>query len=338
MTAAATEAEDLALLLAWIESYAASSERLKEQAVAEAVALWTGFRGWYDADAVAALAAQAAALSTSAQQTAAGASLEYMAGVAAATGANSAATGAAAVAAPAQALQIIRAGAPLLLVHTRPSEVYKRAIAMGETDERATELALKRAINLILSDLTLQERKVESAFLQRLGILEYRRIIHPELSRTGTCGLCIAAADRTYQTSQLMPIHPPSCNCTVMPIVGEYDPAVELNQASLYAAVAAEAKSLGQTDLSHVRVAYQVNEHGEYGPVLSKVNDHFRGPDKVALEDDPDRAARMLRKAAPVLAQMEADPDVDPEQLAYQRALYDRLRAIVPDDFDDGGT
>lgn len=337
MTDSAVEAEELAVLLAWIESYSASSEQLKEQTAAAAYELWSNFRGWYDTDAVNALAAQVAALSTISQQYAAGSTMEYVAGIAAVTGATSAAAGSVPVGAPLDALAIIRNAIPLSLVHTRPSEVYKRAIALGYTTERATGLALARAQNLIITDLTLQEREVELEMLQRLGITHYRRIIHPELSRTGTCGLCIAAASRKYSTGELMPIHPPSCKCTVMPIVGDHDPGDMLNQQSiddLYKLVARESNSTGKSDLSHIRVAYQVNEHGEYGPVLSKVNDHFRDPTKVALEDDPDRAARMLAKAAPVLAQMEADPGVDPEALAYQRALYDRLRAIVPDDFD----
>jgi hypothetical protein len=35
----------------------------------------------------------------------------------------------------------------------------------------------------------------------------YRRVIHPELSKSGTCGLCVAAADRIYYVDDLMPIH-----------------------------------------------------------------------------------------------------------------------------------
>lgn len=39
------------------------------------------------------------------------------------------------------------------------------------------------------------------------GITRYRRIIHPELSKTGTCGLCVVAATNTFTRGDLMPMH-----------------------------------------------------------------------------------------------------------------------------------
>jgi hypothetical protein len=51
----------------------------------------------------------------------------------------------------------------------------------------------------------------------------YRRVIHPELSKGGTCGLCVAASDRIYHVSELRAVHG-RCECTTLPIVGEQDP------------------------------------------------------------------------------------------------------------------
>lgn len=65
------------------------------------------------------------------------------------------------------------------------------------------------------------------------GITGWRRVIHPELSRGGTCGLCIAAAaGRVYTTGNLEPIHK-GCHCGVLPIVGGDDPGDALNRLDL---------------------------------------------------------------------------------------------------------
>ena len=39
---------------------------------------------------------------------------------------------------------------------------------------------------------------------EKLDIRAYRRVIHPELSKGGTCGLCIAASDRIYFVDDLL--------------------------------------------------------------------------------------------------------------------------------------
>lgn len=40
-----------------------------------------------------------------------------------------------------------------------------------------------------------------------LSVIGYRRIIRPELSRTGTCGLCVVASDQLYTRGDLLPLH-----------------------------------------------------------------------------------------------------------------------------------
>ena len=180
------------------------------------------FEGWYDARLVAAMAAEMAAFSVAAQQTTAGLSASYMTGVAAATGAASGVAQAAA--APRELWEAVRFGADLLLVNHRPAEVYKRAIARGLDHEEALELAANRGTNLVLSDLALEDRAAQQKMLDQLGISMFRRVIRPEMSKTGSCGLCIVASDRIYTTGNLMPIHPPSCKCVVMPIIGDQDP------------------------------------------------------------------------------------------------------------------
>lgn len=312
-------AEATAEIAAWLEQFSAASEQLKANAAAVAEAAWLSFDGWYDEVLLAAMAKEMSDLSTAAQQTASGLAGQYAAQAIAAT------IGAGLAPQPRIPPLPIRNNVPLRLVHYRPAEAYKKAIATGATHAEALVLAGIRAAGLAYTDLSLQERETQRAVLQQAGITQYRRVIRPELSETGTCGLCVAAADRIYSTGELMPIHPPSCKCVTMPIVGDNDPGRSLNEADLKALYAA-AGSTSASDLSNTR--YKVNQHGEHGPVLTKDGHAFRGPDRVALENDPERAARMLTQTLPVLARLEAAGG-PAGPLAYQRDLVARLRRIA---------
>lgn len=117
----------------------------------------------------------------------------------------------------------------------------------------------------------------------------YRRVIRPELSRTGTCGLCIAAASRTYRVSTLAAIHQ-NCRCTQLPITTDFDPgddlniedidglyvqgpgendkalAVEFTREQLQELYDAAGGTTAGAALKQVRVQYLT--HGELGPVV----------------------------------------------------------------------
>jgi hypothetical protein len=316
--------------LVLVQAYAAAQQQAQDQAAAQAEQIWLAFTAWYTAGATAQLGDEMAQFSQAAQDVAAGLAQEY------ALLATSLATGQSFTIPRTPVRPVIRNGTPMELVHTRPSQAYKRMVATGKEPGDARREAAIRATSILRADMTLAERAAAQATLDRLGVTTYRRVIHPELSESGTCGLCIAAADRVYSTGYLMPIHPPHCKCAVMPVVGDWDPGLNLNENDLdelYRRAGQQRpegtqleKSTRGKDLQSVK--YKVNEHGEFGPVLTKVGDKFRGPSSVALEDDPARARRMLDKTLPVLAQMEAEGRPD-EVLDYQRGLVARLQAIA---------
>lgn len=306
----------------WLVAYADTTEALTTSAVSQALHEWSRFTRWYNDEAVAALAASLAQVSQQQQQQMAGAAAAYVAAVTSLMGVPG-------IPAPQVPFTVIRNGVPSTLVHTRPAEAYRRAVALGATHAEALAKAGIRAQGVMGSDLTLQQREAERMTMERAGVTGYRRIIRPEMSKSGTCGLCIAAADRIYSTGELMPIHPPSCNCTVMPIVGDADPGLRLNQDDI-GQLYADAGSTAAAALARTR--YTVNTHGEYGPVLTRQGDSFRGPDRVALEDDVPRVLRLLEKATPVLQAMEAGQwdGVDRDDaVAYQRSFVDRLEHIA---------
>ena len=110
---------------------------------------------------------------------------------------------------------------------------------------------------------------MNSAATQRFhgsGVRKYRRVIHPELSKTGTCGLCAVAATNVFSTADLLPMHN-NCKCTVAPITANNDPGLKLNREDLDA-IYRKAGSTSAADLKSVRVI--VESHSEIGPILTQ--------------------------------------------------------------------
>lgn len=191
---------------------------------------------------------------------------------------------------------------------TDPREVYGRVadqarrqiVAESATQERASRKALVRVAAIAETDITLAVREQwrKSGGLIP-GITGFRRILHPELSETGPCALCVVAADRVYKKQDLIPIHD-RCVCEVLPVIGAMDPGINLNADDL-AALYGAAGGTGAIGLHRVRVA--LTEHGELGPVLVNADQRFRGPADVARATSPDRATRARAQLASLEAQ-----------------------------------
>lgn len=160
------------------------------------------------------------------------------------------------------------------LVYQRLGENYRYLRSVGKTHEAAVTDTSQRAAIMADTDATLAMRAQSRRFMQRRQITTYRRIIRPEASKGGVCGLCIAASDRLYYKADLLPIHD-RCHCETAPIVGGKDPGHNLNQADLDNLYGA-AGSTGREDLKRIKV--QIHHHGELGPVLAKLGQKFTGP------------------------------------------------------------
>ncbi|MBS3177745.1 MULTISPECIES: hypothetical protein [unclassified Pseudoclavibacter] len=107
-----------------------------------------------------------------------------------------------------------------------------------------------------------------TADVERKTILGFRRVLHPELSRSGPCGLCIVASTGFYTIGELKRLHL-LCKCTTAPLTDTFDPGLQLNKADLKALYEAAGGTQGRTlrDL-HLRDV----THGELGPLLT-IND-----------------------------------------------------------------
>lgn len=155
-------------------------------------------------------------------------------------------------------------------IFERPAETFRYLRSID--DPTAAEQSQLRIATLVDDNLMLaqrfaqQEVLAQAVDLDKKGpkIIGYRRVIHPELSRTGTCGMCIAASTRIYYVEELLPLHT-HCKCTVAAVTAEHDPGAHMNDIDLKQIY----EHAGGTSAGHLkRTKYQVDEHGELGPVL----------------------------------------------------------------------
>jgi hypothetical protein len=166
-----------------------------------------------------------------------------------------------------------RDGTPSTEVYSRAARQYNYQRTQGKTEAEARE-----ALNLRLElqsemDVAAAERdELNALWNMSSKTIGWRRIIHPEKSMSGTCGLCVVAATRLYSMDDLRPLHD-RCKCSELPVFKGSDPGLQLNEDDLDEIYAA-AGSTGAADLKRTRVA--IREHSELGPVLVREGANFR--------------------------------------------------------------
>jgi hypothetical protein len=157
-------------------------------------------------------------------------------------------------------------------IFDRPAETYRYQKSLGVDDAHANDAAEQRIASLVDGNLILAQRLAEQQTLSVVRDLDkrvhgYRRVIHPELSKGGVCGMCVAAASRRYYVNQLKPIHG-RCACTIAPITDEHDIGDLLNRDDLDTLYDHAGSTRGK-DLKRTR--YEIQHHNELGPVLTRV-------------------------------------------------------------------
>lgn len=268
-------ARQAAELSRWVDLYAARTDELADRLIAALIPLYRG-KDFYSPGEVAAVGEVAEDRVSSTLPLIAGLTAQYVATTVATTVARP-------VASPSISVPILRGGVALATVYQRPIKLYRRELAR----QVPRDIAYRRAMNLVRTltqaNVTMARREsARSALvdLQARGlVVGYRRILHPELARSGSCGLCIAASDVKYNAADLMPIHG-GCNCTVMPITPSEDPGSSLNGISLGELYARAGNVTAGDALKRTR--YVVNTHGEWGPVLGVPGQHFLDPEQIA--------------------------------------------------------
>lgn len=179
-------------------------------------------------------------------------------------------------------------GAPLVLEVDEAAE-YEAAKA---ADEAAFQEALDRLEKIVKDDLNLASADTHRQLIEKKDVwLGYRRVIHPELSETGTCGLCVAAATRIYSRRDRLPMHT-LCKCTMLGVTAESDPGKAMNDADVATiaglfmsdgAGGSELVDFDRDDLERLyaiagskgraqdmkEVRFETWEHGEKGPTIA---------------------------------------------------------------------
>jgi hypothetical protein len=215
------------------------------------------------------------------------------------------------------------------LAYGRVADGYRwQTTMLGDSPEKAQEKAAVRIAIAAQTDVTLAVRAQYQKTMSKQGALGWRRILHPELSQTGPCALCVVAADRVYRTEDLLPIHN-RCVCEVLPVYAGADPGITLNGsdlAALYAAAGGNTRELLR------RVNVVLTEHGELGPILVDGNRHYRSPEEVARNYASSRRTReqavldaLEERFAVTQLRVDRGDPLD-RTLAAQRRRIDELR------------
>lgn len=157
-------------------------------------------------------------------------------------------------------------------IFERAAETYRYEKSVGSDDAAANAAADSRIAGIVDNNLILAQRLAEQQTLSAVRDLDkrvhgYRRVIHPELSKGGVCGMCVAAASRRYYLRDLKPIHD-RCNCSIAPITDEHDIGDLLNSDDLDT-LYDQAGSTYNRDLKKTR--YELVDHHELGPVLTRI-------------------------------------------------------------------
>jgi hypothetical protein len=222
-----------------------------------------------------------------------------------------------------------RSGVSELAVYARPVKQYLYQQSIGASVADATTAAMDRLEEIATLDVKAVDRDEARVVYEAVArVTGYRRVIHPELSETGTCGLCLVASQRVYASDELQPLHGPSCNCDTLPIVAGDDPGFRVNDNDLKA-IYDVAGSTAAEDLLNTRIT--INEHGELGPILTKKGDHFRGPSEAG------HPAYVPPTPASVRAEKARERDVLAAELGLAEAAYEVLRDADPAGVPPGG-
>jgi len=315
----------------WVDQASMAAAGVAASSTSVAAQSWASFSGWYDAAAVAAVSAELAALSQAGQETVAGLFTEYIAQITALLRDQGR------VQIPRITVPRIRNGVPGSTVHGRVAYAFKDTFALTGDEDLAIERAVARGIRLIEDDLMLAARQAQVDAMGDLQVTRYRRILRPELSEEGPCGLCVVASDTLYKRATLLPLHG-RCKCLTMPVIGDDDLPKKLNRADLDRIYDAAGNRRGldrEADLKRIRI--QISEHGELGPILHAQDTNVDRRDQQPI--DRDLAARRLAKLQEVLAGLRQEPPGEDRdaKITFQEGAIGRAEADAAGQGGQGG-
>ncbi|MCC5781385.1 hypothetical protein CRM73_00180 [Kocuria sp. CCUG 69068] len=279
---------DAATVLALVDAHTAQSEAIQNRVESLALPTVEEFEQWYSREAITAMTASIVAAVEAGQRQSAALTDAYIARVLSEMLTEDVAPLGATID-PAQ----LRQGITHQGVYGRLADQYRYQTALRVAAPVVAAAVLTRAQTMIRTDLQLARTHQARRSLggdapagRRFGrggrIQGYRRVIRPELSKNGVCGICLAASDRIYSIGDLLPIHH-GCVCDVLPIVNGNDPGRDLNDDELNR-LYDDAGTTARAGL--IKQRYEITEHGEIGPLLVNPKHRHRGPDDLPMALD----------------------------------------------------
>lgn len=267
-----SDAAVTASVTAMVAAHAQARERLQDVAVQAASEIVRSFGAWYDTKKITKMARDVVAAVEGPQRATASITDAYLTRVVTTLRGRQAK--------PVGAVGVgdLRDGVTHEGAYGRLADQSRYLLSTGLDEQTVNDRAVERAAVMASTDTDLAFRAQAQKVMIVRRVDGYRRVIHPELSLGGTCGLCIVASDRVYSSGDLMPIHA-RCRCTILPIVNGRDIGYRLNKGDL-STLYADAGATAADKLKRTR--YVVHEHGELGPQLRAAGDGFRGPGDLA--------------------------------------------------------
>lgn len=170
---------------------------------------------------------------------------------------------------------VLRNGADPEEVYSRPFVEVWTALSKGEDLETAIARGATRLRSLIETDIQLAHTHSSRTLLsQRSDVVGFRRVPTGDY----TCALCLIASTQRYRKFDLMPIHP-GCDCRVAPIISDEPVGQVVDRELLESIHTAVEEMFGFSDrsgrLNDFRKLLVVQDHGEYGPTLTKSGNKF---------------------------------------------------------------
>jgi hypothetical protein len=176
-----------------------------------------------------------------------------------------------------------RSGTPIVEVYKRPARQAEHALRQGATLEQAEAVLVERFTKIVEMDAIATIRDEKARIREATPkVTGYRRILRPEKSKYGPCGLCVVAADRKYHKGDLLELHN-GCVCDTAEITEDNDPGLVLNREDLDAIYNAAGGNFAEA-LQRTRVT--VRENGELGPILVRAGDEFKDGTRAASQSN----------------------------------------------------
>lgn len=258
---------DVARVARIVDAQATQRKMIEDRVLQTVLNIVSGFDGWYSPEQIAQMTAHVVAYIEAGQVQVGALTNAYLSQVAREITGQPHSS-----AAPLVDPTTVRNATAHADAYERLTAQYRYLVSTGMDPTVALAAVQTRAKTMVTSDVALHVRRQARGWMHYHNWRMFRRVVRPERSFGGVCGLCLVASDRLYYRGDLMPIHD-NCHCEPILVTRRSDPGSILNRDTLDE-IYDDAGSTYANDL--IDVKYRIEEHGELGPILVDDRHHFR--------------------------------------------------------------